>query len=357
MSNSRINALRKKISSENLDGLVINHLDYIRYLTGFTGTAGLLIVLKNSAYFFTDSRYTIQAGKQVKGARVETVPSEPISSLNGYKWLHKKNLRLGFDGEHLSVAKQKLLKEKVPEVLLTPGEALFEDLGWVKDSAEIASIRKAVKIADVAFGRILQLIEPGIRERELAAELEYQMAMQGSEKPAFESIVASGYRSALPHGIASSKKVEKGDFVTFDFGATVNGYVSDITRTVVVGKATSRQRKIYNIVLRSQKAGIKAVKAGRECKKVDDACRNIIKRAGYGKNFGHGTGHGIGFYIHVGPRIGPRSNDKLAVNHIVTIEPGLYIPKWGGVRIEDDVLVTKRGGEVLNRAPKNLLEL
>jgi Xaa-Pro aminopeptidase len=230
-------------------------------------------------------------------------------------------------------------------------------LGWVKDSYEIASIKKAVEIADVAFERILPLIRPGIKERELAAELEYQMAMQGSERPAFESIVASGFRSALPHGIASLKKLSKGDFVTFDFGATVNGYVSDITRTVVVGKASQRQRKIYDLVLSAQRAGIRAIKAGRDCKKVDSVCRNIINRAGYGKNFGHGTGHGIGYYIHVGPRISPRSTDKLAVNHIVTVEPGIYIAGWGGVRIEDDVLVTKAGGVVLNKAPKYLLEL
>lgn len=357
MSNNRIDSLRKKIKAENLDGLIVNHLDYIRYLTGFTGTAGLLIIMNDSAHFFTDSRYTIQAGKQVHGAKVVTVPAEPIASLNGYSWLHKRNLRLGIDGQHLTVAQQQRLKEKIPEVLLTPSDGLLEDLGWVKDSQEIASIKRAVEIADVAFGRILQIIRPGIRERELAAELEYQMAMQGSEKPAFESIVASGYRSALPHGIASQKKVQKGDFITFDFGATINGYVSDITRTIVVGKASPRQRKIYKIVLKAQKAGIKAVKAGRDCKKVDNACRNIIKKAGFGKNFGHGTGHGIGYYIHVGPRISPRSNDKLAVNHIVTIEPGIYIPGWGGVRIEDDVLVTKSGGQVLNKAPKNLLEL
>ncbi len=357
MSNNRIDSLRKKIKAENLDGLVVNHLDYIRYLTGFTGTAGLLIIMNDTAHFFTDSRYTIQAKEQVNGAKVVTVPAEPISSLNGYKWLHKKNLRLGYDGQHLTVAQQAQLKERIPEILFTPSQALLEDLGWVKDSHEIASIKRAVEIADVAFTRILQIIRPGIRERELAAELEYQMAMLGSEKPAFETIVASGYRSALPHGIASQKKVQKGDFVTFDFGATIGGYVSDITRTVVVGKATPRQKKVYNIVLKAQKAGISKVRAGIECKKVDATCRNIIKKAGFGKNFGHGTGHGIGFYIHVGPMIGPRSKDKLSVNHIVTIEPGIYVPGWGGVRIEDDVLVTKSGGQVLNKAPKNLLEL
>ncbi|MCH8027019.1 MAG: aminopeptidase P family protein [candidate division Zixibacteria bacterium] len=357
MSVSRISALRKKIKSENLDGLVVNHLDHIRYLSGFSGSSGLLIVMQNAAHFLTDSRYTIQAARQVKGAKVYTVKSEPISSLNGFKWLQHKNLKLGIDSEHLSVAKQKALQKKVPGALLTESESLLADLGWVKDSTEIKNIKKACEIADKAFARILQLVKPGVSERELAAELEYQMLMLGSEKPAFESIVASGYRSAMPHGLASAKKVKKGDFITFDFGATVNGYVSDMTRTVVLGKASSRQKKIYNIVLRAQKAGVKKIRAGIAAKQVDKACRDIIVKAGYGKKFGHGTGHGIGYYVHVGPRLSPKSDDSLAVNQVVTVEPGIYISGWGGVRIEDDVVVTRNGGKVLNKTLKNLLEL
>ena len=357
MSVSRIAALKKRIKSENLDGLVVNHLDHIRYLSGFSGSAGLLVVMQNAAHFFTDSRYTIQAARQVKGAKIHTVKSEPISSLNGFKWLHHKNLKLGFDSEHMSVAKQKVLHENVPEALLTESESLLADLGWIKDSTELKNIKKACEIADKAFARILQLVKPGVSERELAAELEYQMLMLGSEKPAFESIVASGYRSAMPHGLASAKKVKKGDFITFDFGATVNGYVSDMTRTVVVGKASSRQKKIYNIVLRAQRAGVNKIRAGIAAKQVDKACRDIIVKAGYGKNFGHGTGHGIGYYVHVGPQLSPKSKDTLSVNQVVTVEPGIYISGWGGVRIEDDVVVTRNGGKVLNKTLKNLLEL
>ena len=231
------------------------------------------------------------------------------------------------------------------------------DLGWVKEKNEIASIKKAVSISDLAFERVLNLVAPGIRERELAAELEYQMMMLGAEKPAFETIVASGYRSALPHGAASAKKVKKGEFITFDFGATVDGYVSDMTRTIVVGNPTSKQKKIYQIVLRAQKAAIRKVKAGVSGKAVDAAARSIIERAGYGKNFGHGTGHGIGFFVHVGPRLSTASEDKLKINNVITIEPGIYLSGWGGVRIEDDVVVTRNSGKVLNRAPKNLLVL
>ena len=179
---------------------------------------------------------------------------------------------------------------------MVPADEVLAELGWVKDRDEIALIQKAVDISDVAFERILNLVKPGIREHELAAELEYQMMMLGSEKPAFETIVASGYRSAMPHGVASAKKLQKGDFVTFDFGATVDGYVSDITRTVVVGKATDRQKKIYGIVLKAQLAAIRKMRAGASGKAVDEVARDIITKAGYGKNFGHGTGHGIGIY-------------------------------------------------------------
>jgi Xaa-Pro aminopeptidase len=196
-----------------------------------------------------------------------------------------------------------------------------------------------------------------VRELEVAAELEYQMKMLGSEKPAFDTIIASGARSAMPHGIASGKKIKKGDFVTLDFGAIVRGYASDITRTVVVGKASSRQKKIYSLVKRAQAAGIRKAKAGLQAADLDKHVRNIIDRAGYGKNFGHGLGHGLGLLVHDLPRLSPLSEDKLKANMVLTIEPGVYLEGWGGVRIEDDVVITKSGCRVLNQADKSLLEL
>jgi len=358
MSKKRIDAIRKKTKTENLDGFVVTHLDHVRYLSGYTGSNGLLVITNREAQFLTDFRYTDQARKEVTGAKVKVIEKgDLIGNLADFPEFNKKNLRLGYSSGYLPVAGAEQLKSVLSNALLIPADYIMSDLGWVKDRDEIASTRRAVKISDIAFERILPIITPGVRERELAAELEYQMAMLGSEKPAFESIVASGPRSAMPHGVATSRKIKKGDLITFDFGATVNGYVSDITRTVVLGKATSRQKRIYGIVLRSQLAGIKKVKAGIAGKDVDDVCRKIISKAGYGKQFGHGTGHGIGFYIHMGPRLAPKSENKLAVNQIFTIEPGIYISGWGGVRIEDDVLVTRKGGEVLNKAPKNLLEL
>jgi len=357
MSKKRIDAIRKQLGSENLDGVIVNHLDHIRYLTGFTGSAGLLVITVKAANFYTDFRYKDQASKQVKGARVNMVKVGPMQAIKDVKSLGVKNARYGINTEYLTVGQKVMLEKSLPQALLIPADNLFTELGWVKDTDEVASITKACGISDTAFELILGMVQPGVRESELAAELEYQMRMLGSEKPGFETIIASGYRAALPHGIASTKKLKKGDFVTFDFGATYNGYVSDMTRTVVVGKATARQKKIYSIVLKSQKAGIAKIKAGVTGKAVDDACRKFITKAGYGKNFGHGTGHGIGFFIHVGPRLSPLSEDKLKVNNVITVEPGIYITGWGGVRIEDDVVVTRTGGRVLNKAPKKLLEL
>lgn len=353
----RILELRRKLRKESLDGFIVTHLDFVRYLSGFTGTAGILAVTHDHADFLTDSRYKEQASQQVKVARIHQVTGEALQGLKTLGHLQSKNIRLGYSAKYLTVSALERLKQILPDALFIAADEAMLRLGWVKDKAEIASIKKAVQIADTAFARILPLITPGTRENEVAAELEYQMMMMGSQKPAFESIVASGHRSAMPHGIATTKKIGKGDFVTLDFGATVDGYVSDITRTVVVGKANARQKKIYNIVLRAHLAGIKKVRAGILARDVDAAARNVIKRAGYGTSFGHGTGHGIGFYIHTGPSVSSASPDVLAPNHVVTIEPGIYLPGWGGVRIEDDVLVTVSGGQPLNRAEKKLLEL
>ncbi len=361
MSQKRIAALKKQVAGENLDGMIVTRRDHIFYLTGYTGSNGLLIVTKKSADFLTDFRYTDQAGKEVKGARVHIMAKgDLVASLAEFKQYQKKNLRLGVSGEVMSVSGKTRLTKALPDALIVTADHILAELGWVKDPGEIKLIAKAAEIGDIAFQRVLALVKPGVREREIAAELEYQMKMLGASKPSFDTIVASGYRSAMPHGEASDKKIAKGDFVTFDFGAVYNNYVSDMTRTVIVGKATARQKKIYNIVLRAQKAGVARVKAGLEAKKVDATCRRIITRAGYGKQFGHGTGHGIGVYfdpIHTGPGIGQNSPDKLKINNVITIEPGIYISGWGGVRIEDDVVVTRTGCRILTRSPKYLLEL
>jgi len=357
MSAKRLASMRDLVRKQNLDGLIVTNMNQIRYLTGFSGSAGLLVLAGRQAHFLTDFRYTDQAHKQVKGARVHTVKGALTEVLKDFPELSARNRRYGYATETTAVAALRQLEKTLAECLLVPADHVFSQLGWVKEKEELTAITRAVEIADLAYERILNLVAPGIRERELAAELEYQMMMLGSEKAAFDTIVASGYRSAMPHGTASSKRLQKGDFVTFDFGAMVDGYVSDITRTVVVGKATSRQKKIYNIVLRAQQAAIRKMKPGVTCKAVDQAARQVISRAGYGKNFGHGTGHGISIEVHSGPRLSQLSDDKLKANNVVTVEPGIYISGWGGVRIEDDVLVTRTGRRVLNRATKKMLEL
>jgi Xaa-Pro aminopeptidase len=277
--------------------------------------------------------------------------------LKNLSQFHGRNKRYGYEAEYLTCDELRIVQESLGDVLLVPTTNAGSQLSVIKEKSEIELIQEAVDISDIAFERILGYLKPGLRENEVCAELEYQMKMLGSEKPAFATIIASGYRSAVPHGVASEKKIARGDFVTFDFGATYKGYVSDLTRTIVVGKATSRQKKIYEVVRRAQLAAIKKVKAGVSGLAVDSAARKIIENAGYKKYFTHGTGHGIGIYIHVSPNCGPKSTDTLRRGMVITIEPGIYIPKWGGVRIEDDVVVTNKGGKVMNKAPKKLLEV
>lgn len=361
MSRRRITALSKKARSQNLDGLIITDLDQIRYLCGYTGSNGLLVIRGSRADFLTDFRYADQCKQEVKGATPHVMKKgDLVAGLSQFDEFKKKNFRYGYSESSMSVAALERLRGTLSEALLVGADDLLFDLGWVKEKQEIDLIARAAEISDIALERVLGLVKPGVPEREIAAELEYQMVMLGAEKRAFETIVASGYRSALPHGAASEKEIEKGDFVTFDFGATYRGYSSDMTRTIVVGKATPKQKKVYAIVLRAQKAALRKVKAGAPAADVDKAARNIINRAGYEKEFGHGTGHGIGFPqdpIHTGPRVNAVSEDILKVNQVITVEPGIYISGWGGVRIEDDVVVTRSGGRILNSAEKKLLEL
>lgn len=362
---SRIDRVRQYLAAENLDAAffavldVNNTLDMpnVRYLTGYSGDTGAAFITKSSATFISDFRFADQAKAQVKGCKILITKKDPISSLEDVKEAQGKNLRLAIEAGRLTVNQKAAIQKRLPHAILIETTDLIENMGIVKEQGEIENIRAAAKIADEAFERLLGYMRPGLTEKEVGAELEYQMKMLGSAKEAFETIVASGYRSAMPHGVASTKKLKKGDFVTLDFGATVNGYCCDITRTVVLGKATSRQKRIYGIVLKAQLAAIRKVKAGAICRDVDAGARDLIKKAGYAKNFGHGTGHGIGLQIHTGPRVSMLSTQVLESNMVITIEPGIYISGWGGVRIEDDIIVRPKGGLIINRAPKNLLEL
>ena len=264
--------------------------------------------------------------------------------------------KIGFEGNFFTFDEYEKLKEKIPDVELKSVE--INSLRQIKDAAEIFCIRRACEIADKSFAEILKFIKAGVREFEVAAELEHIMRKFGAERAAFDTIVASGIRGSLPHGRATDKIISEGEFVTLDFGAVFNGYHSDMTRTICVGRASNRQREIYNAVLDAQLYALEVIKVGDGGKAIDEKVRERLKNSGYGENFVHGLGHSLGLEIHEEPRLSPRSTcESLEENMIVTDEPGVYIPNFGGVRIEDTVLVTANGAETLTKSPKNLLEI
>jgi len=353
----RIRKVQRKLKEENLDALLVTTLTNVRYLSGYSGSNGLLVIAPQRSFFLTDFRYWEQAKKEVKGSKIVFGERDLFDDLPKLDILKSKRIRLGFESENLNCTSYRRLKNLLPQALLVPTEKLIESLMMIKDQEELKTIRKAVQITDRVFSQILNFIQPGITEQDLAAEIEYMMKKDGAEGPAFDTIVASGFRSALPHGRASRKKIKQGEFVTFDMGALVDGYCADLTRTVVVGKAKARQKKIYDLVLKAQKKAIKSARPGLRGVELDKTARDVIKKAGLGKYFGHGLGHGIWLMVHDLPKVSSKSGDILAPGMVITIEPGVYIPKWGGVRIEDDVLITKRGCEVLTQSPKDLLEI
>ena len=356
MTDQRIKQAFGLLKKEKIDCLLVTHQTHVRYLSGFTGSNGMILLAPPRAYFLTDFRYLVQAQKEVKTCKVIIADRELTSELPKLSELARK-AKVGVEAAHMSLKMLEKLEDLLPKVDFRTTENLIESLTIAKDGEEIKNIRKAVRIADKAFSDILGRLKPGVIEKDIALEMEYNMRTMGADSVAFDIIVASGQRSSMPHGIASTKKLRKGDFVTLDFGCIFQGYASDITRTVVLGKATEKQRSIYEIVLNAQKKACKAVKPGLHCSRLDGVAREIIMKAGYGDNFGHGLGHGIGLVVHDNPSLNSRSTDTLAEGMVVTIEPGIYIPNWGGVRIEDDVLVTATGGQILSKSPKELLEL
>ena len=354
---SRIKRLQKILKDENLDAFLVTYLPHVRYLSGYTGSNGIMLITPNSSNFLTDFRYQEQSKKQVQGSKITVVQRDLYSGLPDVPGLKSKRIKLGYEAEFVSCKVYRKLKTLLPACLLVPMEQSVETLTIRKDREEIENIKKAAEITDLVFSEILDIIKPGVIELDLAAEIEYRMKGFGSSTPYYETIVASGKRAALPHGVASNKKIKRGDFVTMDFGAVWDGYTADLTRTVVLGKATQRQKAIYNTVFKAQQYATSKVKAGIKACDLDKIARDIIKKAGYSKYFGHGLGHGIGLLIHDNPAINPTNQQVLEPGMIITIEPGIYIPNWGGVRIEDDVLVTQRGYEVMTISDRELLEL
>jgi Xaa-Pro aminopeptidase len=347
----RLDKLRAFLATQHVDGIFIKGDSSIRYLTGFTGGESLLFVDGKRQVIITDSRYTLQA-------RQEAPDCEIVEHQHGFwqvaaKLPASKNLAL--DGDYFTYSESQALASVLPDVCWK--NLNLVGLRQVKDPEELKRIRRAVAISDEAFEQLLPHIRAGRKESDLAAELEYNMRKLGSSKTSFDTIVASGKRSALPHGMASGKVIEPGDFVTFDFGCVYEGYCSDITRTVVVGHAEPWQKEIYEIVLEANLLGEKVLRPGLTGVEVDGKVRDFISSRGYGSYFGHGLGHGVGLDIHEKPVLNKANTEPLPVGAVVTIEPGIYLPDKGGVRIEDTVLVTETGCERLTSVDKQLKEL
>jgi Xaa-Pro aminopeptidase len=352
----RINKLREKMKEKNIEAFLVSKKENVRYLSQFTGTSGKLLITEKDSVFITDFRYLDQAAEQTDGCVIEEINSNFI---DGFSELlkRKKINNLSFESQDINFKSYQKFKEKLELESLNPVESVVESLRMIKDQSEVQKLKKAVEIADQGFEFLLDFIEAGRSEKEIALELEFFMKRNGGEANAFDFIVASGKRGALPHGVASNKLIEKGDLVTIDFGTVYQGYHSDITRTVAVGEPASELKEIYQLVLEAQKKVISEIKAGMSCVEADKIARDLIKESGHGDNFGHGLGHGIGLEIHEGPRVSYTSEDTLKPGMVVTDEPGVYVSGLGGVRIEDDLLITENGCEVLNSAPKELIIL
>lgn len=347
--------LRKVLKDKNLDGMLISNLTNIRYICGFTGSAATCLVTPDGQFFLTDGRYIEQSKQQVKGFKIFTDMASHLDQIKDNK-INVDGLKVAFEGEHTSYSYFQMMKAVLPGVIWENSTGILEELASVKDQHELDCIRVAVEITDKVYEEILPMLSPGYTEKDVANEL-VSKYRKYSEGEAYSPIVAAGPNGALPHATPTDREFQKGDFVVIDAAAKYEGYHADMTRTPVVGEATSKHREIYEIVKESQSRGCVMAKAGVPCKEVDAATRDYIHEMGYGEYYTHGTGHGLGLEIHTTPRFSPQSDQILKKNNVMTIEPGIYIAGWGGVRIEDDVIIKDDGCEILNRTTKDLVEL
>ncbi|MEE9166438.1 MAG: aminopeptidase P family protein [Candidatus Neomarinimicrobiota bacterium] len=352
----RVDRLRERLAKNSLHGILVTNLANVQYLSGFTGTAGTCLILMDKAYFISDGRYLIQSEEQVKGMHI-VIGREPHPEIIKNNGLIPNGLSLGFEGDHLVVGRMNQIEEFFPGCQWISTSRFVEELAAVKDETELGAIRSAVEITDKTFEQIVPELRPGATERGIASKISYLYKMLGAQGDAFDPIVAAGPNSALPHAVPTDREFQAGDFVILDFGARYGGYCADMTRTVVIGNATDRHREVYDVVREAQSRGCEAATDGISCRELDSATRDYITEKGYEEFFVHNTGHGLGREVHTMPRLSQSSKDTLLENYVVTIEPGIYIKDWGGVRIEDDVLIKKDGCEILNRSTKELLIL
>jgi Xaa-Pro aminopeptidase len=358
----RIGALRRKLTRAGLSGLLVTHLPDLRYLCGFTGSSAALVVTRFKAQLFTDGRYKQQAAEEVKAARVEIASISPSVAAVQWMAVQPGAESAGFDPAWTTVADLTRLKANLPARLrrsfLVPLAApLVEPLRLTKDDEELAIMTEAAHLGCRLFDHMLGFIRPGLKETEVAAELEHQARLMGAEGMSFETIVASGERSALPHGRATAIPLPRRGFLTLDFGVILKGYCSDMTRTVHLGRPGAKERSAYQAVLEAQEAAVAAVAAGVRSGDVDEAARSVLRREGLAEAFTHSTGHGVGLEIHEPPRIGAGQTTRLLEGMVVTVEPGIYLAGKFGIRIEDMVAVTRTTGHVMTPSPKALIEL
>jgi Xaa-Pro aminopeptidase len=362
---SRQNQLRNHLATTRFDALLITHLPNIRYLCGFSGSAGFLLIDESASTFITDVRYDPQARQEVKAAKVVIAHQPILRELADQIARRRKKSRptaIGVEGEHMTLAENKKLTDLLPSrVRLRPSAAVVERARMVKDADELQSIRAAVQLGATLFDRALEVLRPGVRETEVAAEMEFAARQAGAEAMSFSTIIASGARSALPHGRASKQSIPAGSFVVCDFGVILAGYCSDQTRTVWIngasGAVPKAARHAYESVLEAQLASIAALKPGAAVADVDAAGRKLLKKAGLSRYFTHSTGHGVGLEIHEGPRVAAGQKEILRPGMVITIEPGVYFPGKWGIRIEDMVVVTGTGCEVLTPTKKDFLSV
>ncbi|MBN1755011.1 aminopeptidase P family protein [bacterium] len=349
----RIDKIKEMVRDNNLDMLILTELTNIRYLVGYSGSSGLLAVTPDDAYFATDFRYKSQIEREVRGAK-KYIIEKTLLDLFDMAGALKGASRIGFEREHISYAVFQKLKDTFPEAEFVETKMWVEDILMVKEPDEIEKIGQASRIAEQALESCRPYLKPGITELEFAAELEYRMKKLGSEYPAFTTIVASGPNAALPHAHASRREFQTGDLVVVDYGAIYEGYCCDITRTFALGDIQPELQDIYEIVKEANQLAIDRAQAGMAAQDLDKIARDYITQKGYGDYFGHSLGHGIGLLVHDYPRVSSRDSTILKEGMVVTIEPGIYLPDKGGVRIEDDVVIHDQGCEVITRLPKTL---
>lgn len=341
------------MASRDLDAFLVTDRVNVRYLTGFSGSYAVLLLTVDAAYLLTDSRYVEQASHETYGCTVEQIDLGFVPGVADLLRRIEAGV-VGFEESALSYAEWRELNESLEGVELLPVENVTAKFRMVKDAEEIATIRRAACIADDAFAHICSIIRPGMTEREIALEIDCFMRKNGAEESAFETLIAEGDRSAFPHAKPMDREIREGEFVIMDFGARVDGYHSDITRTLLLGQPDERRQAIYDIVLEAQRRAIEAIRPGMQGRQVDAVARDYITDQGYGEYFGHGLGHGLGLEVHDGRILTKKSEIILRPGMVATVEPGIYIPGLGGVRIEDDVLVTESGCEVLTHSPRSL---